>query len=190
MINDKKWTNCILVFSAKKCRNPDYYLESFKNSLPYMSSPCPTIDLTPLPGVLSYSSIEIDQKDAIIKHGDFNPLNGTFTVKTAGLYLFHFSGYFLYSGCGRHSGANLIQLRVNTKPVAQSVTIDQSDVINNWKIGDEDAVMPLVLSTFLTLKVGDEVDSYSDDVIPHENPNSCSTTRFSTRFSAFYFSDK
>lgn len=158
MVSSNKWANAVSVFSVKK-------------RLPYE-------DCTSHPIQLGYSSIDMVQNT----NGEFDISEGTFIVKIPGIYLFHLSGYCRFSECHTEPGGS-IQLRVNGCPVSfQTVTYDDYDSEEHADL--EQDPKPIALSTFVSLKTGDRVNSFSEDLHLHEKEDT-----YTTRFSGVYFSD-
>ena len=167
----KKWPNAIPVFSVKMCLNSDKKLAVPTPNKKKRSS-------EPSPGLLGYSTADFKTRK---QHGVFNLSNGTFTVKTPGAYLFHFSGYYLESDCKFYSGR--AQIRVNGCPVARSA--DSSHSYGNH-FDDADDSKPATISSFLSLGAGDTVDSFSEMPLAQDHEPEL----YMTRFSAIYFSEE
>jgi len=106
------------------------------------------------------------------EHGDFNLRNGIFTVKTAGIYQFHFSGHV---HLGRDTiwqeTAHHFEIRVNDKARALAYTSMSG---YHWGI-----ILPVDLSAFMQLNSGDEVGVFRVKG---------SLLDFGTRFSCILFS--
>ncbi len=192
MIDKKKWTNAIPVFSAKKCRNPNHLLttvfrlrETARKCFIGRKAPRSQIP----PGLLGFSAIDAVSS----KHGTFDLVNGKFATKTAGIYLFHFSGYYAEKTFEPIPDSASVLLRVNDCPVARSaprVSVDDS------KKSDEPE--SVIVSSFLWLEEEDEVDCFSNKLFLQEDPTYAfddgnmirGFSNITTRFSAFYFADE
>ena len=189
MIDNKKWTNATPVFSAKRCRNPDDRLTTLL--LPPATKSRGEREPRPSktkPGLLGFSIIETVSN----KHGTIDLLNGKFTVKLAGIYLLHFSGFYTKE-TSKDPGSVL--LRVNCRPVARSsprLSADPKKSADKEYDNDEEELDSVVISSYLRLEKNDVVDCYSIELYLHEERGSRQDTiksNITTRFSAFYFSD-
>ena len=186
MIDKKKWTNATTVFSTKKCRNPDHLLTTVFRLTARKS--CGGRAPRSPPGLLGFSAI-----DAVCnKHGTFDLVNGKFEAKTAGIYLFHFSGYYAKKTFKPIPDSACVLLRVNGCTVARSAPRVYVDA----KKSDEPECV--IVSSFLWLEEGDEVDCFSHELFLQEDPTYeyddedmiRGFSNITTRFSAFYFSDE
>ena len=210
LIDKKKWTNAIPVFSANKCRNPLDLLTSIFRPIMRKSTggraPRPVPKATP--GLLGFAVIET----ASSKHGTFDLANGKFTVKTAGVYLFHFSGYYLTNTYKPIPDSASVQLRVNGFSVARSasrvpVTADAKKSDNKEDDDDDDdedkPTHSVTVSSILRLESDDVVDCFSDELYLHEEEEpydiyysnkdtviKSNINRITSQFSAFYFPDE
>lgn len=127
---------------------------------------------------IHFSNLDFDTKT---EHGNFNVHNGIFTVKTAGIYQFHFSGHV-------HLGRDTIigqetthhfEIRVNDETRARSY-ISMSGYY--WGI-----ILPVDLSAFMQLKNGDKVGVFQVTGSLHVDSHS-PVSDFRTRFSCILFS--
>lgn len=173
MQNIRDWTeDAVIVFSAEKCLNP-------KSPLPKgPSKKGPSPSLFPYPGQLGFSQFEISLDK---KHGDFHLPTGTFTVKTSGLYMLHFSGYYdTITDDGRSNGA-CVELKIDSFPYAIAKSID-SDAVRNSNLIDHP---PVVVTALLPLKAGDKINAFAHSTRLHEyHPH------YTTRFAATLFTDE
>jgi len=199
MVDKKKWTNATPVFSANKCRNPYCYLTSIFPPVMRKSIGGMRHETRSKPGLLGFAVIDM----ASSEHGYFDLANGKFTANTAGMYLFHFSGYYsteTYEPAMPDSAS--IELRVNHKPVARSgprVRVSPKPKKSDENDDDEEEPSDTVtVTSFVRLKSNDLVYCYSDKLYlyeedPHESIEWKETYSHSdmitTRFSAFYFPD-
>ncbi len=178
MIDKKKWTNAVQVFSVKKCRYPEYI-----PSPPARKSAPFTGRALAKPGVLGFAVIDTLSS----KHGTFDLEDGAFTVKLAGVYLFYFIGY-----CSIETGDSAsIELRVNGDSVARSVPQvdlygetydeDKSDEDKSDVEKTDDKLTSVIVSSLLWLKEEDVVDCSSDQLYLRKK---------TTRFSGFFFSNE
>jgi len=189
LIDKNKWKNAIPVFSANKFRNPIDSLSSIFRPIMRKSTggraPRPS---KTKPGLLGFSIIET----ASNQHGTIDLLNGKFTVKLAGIYLLHFSGFYTKE-TSKDPGSVL--LRVNCRPVARSsprLSADPKKSADKEDDSDEEELDSVVISSYLRLEKNDVVDCYSNELYLHEERGSRQDTiksNITTRFSAFYFSD-
>jgi len=180
----KRWANAITVFSVKKCRNPSRP----KPIRTPRNQPCRRttggIFEKKFPDQLRFDDYE---SITVKEHGDFDNLTGTFTVKTSGLYLLHFSGYYA-AICGAmidiYERAPHFSSSVNLKIVHSSTSIAESiksDAVRRSKLIK---YPPVVVSALLPLKAGDKIGVFADHTWLHES-HSCTS-----RFSAILFSDE
>jgi len=159
MVSYKKWANAISVFSVKKSLQED----------------CEG------PTKLGYSLNDTAQNT----NGEFNISKGTFTVKTPGIYLFHISGYYNFIQRVLESGS--IQLRVNNQQVSSQSFINEfygTEENEDCSVDFEQDTKPIVLSSFVSLKTGDKVNSFAEDLFLIEKEDV-----YTTRFSGVYFPD-
>ena len=113
----KNSSNVAPVFSVKNCSNP--------GAGPNQS--------------LAYSNLEFEIRT---EHGDFDLKTGIFTVKTAGIYQFQFSGHVQCV----NSTSNRLELRVGSSKVATCLN-------NSYSEGYQQAN----ISALLSLKSGQKV---------------------------------
>ena len=184
-----KWSNAITVFSVVKCLNP--YRAIPKNLPPRK----PTVKVTarkstggyaprhlvPFPGPLRFSLFECETKT---EHGDFNLQNGAFTVKTSGLYLLHFSGYYEESGFSYspRNGVVLNKYQDNGLFVTTIATFAESGEVRRSKLIE---YPPVVVTALLPLKAGERIIAFTNTARLHEAPPT-----YTTRFTGILFSDE
>lgn len=161
MQNSLDETNgAVTVFSVEKCLNPRS---------------------TPPKGQLGFSEFEIDVDKL---YGDFHLPTGTFTVKTSGLYLLHFSGYYSNKLADaahddRSYGA-CVELRIDSLPVPIARSID-SDAVRHSNLIE---YPPVVVTALLPLKAGDNINAFAHSTRLHED-----SPTYTTRFAATLFTD-
>lgn len=207
LIDQKQWKNAIPVFSANKCRNPDdlltpiFRIRARKSTGGRRAPRPPRVE----PGLLGFALIDT----ASNKHGTFDLANGKFTVKTAGVYLFHFSGYYMTNTYRTIPESASVQLRVNGFPVARSASrvpvTFEAKKSDDEEDDDDDEDKPshsVTVSSFSRLETGDVVDCFSDQLYLHEEDEpfdeysdedeaiKSNNKRITSQFSAFYFSDE
>ena len=170
----KKWENANTVFSVKKCRNPGSVLRltpwtnrEAKRSTGGAPNFCS-------PGPLGFSVNETEKKR---DHGNFHCPTGVFTVKTPGIYLFHFSGYYHNTRGSGHPGA--VELKMNSSTtIAKSI---DSDAVRRSKIIE---YPPIAVSALLPLKTGDTINAFANMMNLRE-----SSPTYVTRFTGILLSD-
>jgi len=162
----------ITVFSAnKECFSP---LGS-SHKPPWRKSKCGHI----FPGLLAFSNFE---SHPVEKHGDFDLKTGTFTVKTSGVYLLHFSGYCDGKGMAKDSTRGAcVQLRIEGSFNSIAKSIDADSVRRLFKSIE---YPPVVISTLVPLKAGQKIKAFANRSWLHEAPPT-----YITRFSAILFTD-
>jgi hypothetical protein len=118
----KPTNNEVPVFSVWKCTNPTAERDTF----------------------LTFASLDFETDS---KYGDFDLTTGLFTVKTAGTYLFKFSGHV-------GEGANLISHCVVLKGVDGNVKAAVTYAATSLKVGGH---QPILLSAHTPLKIGEKI---------------------------------
>ena len=171
----------ITVFSVKKCLNPISPLPSTIVPVPMSrtarksSGGCgPRL----FPGLLGFSAHQSLTKK---EHGDFHLSTGTFTVKTPGIYLFHFSGFKNYGTIceyDRHDNG-YVELKIDSSTtIAKSVN---TDAVEHLK---EIEGLPVFVSAPLSVKAGDQISAHAIRMRLHDAP-----PRYTTRYFGILFAD-
>ena len=93
---------------------------------------------------LTFSSMDFETDS---KYGDFDLATGLFTVKTAGTYLFKFSGHV-------GEGANHISHRVVLRGVDGNMKADVTYTATSLEVG---GYQPILLSAHTPLKIGEKI---------------------------------
>jgi len=174
----KRWANAITVFSVKKCRNPQ--------SLPPRmitprNQPCRRTTggkfVPGPPGQLSFDDYELE---TVKEHGDFDDLTKTFTVKTSGLYLLHFSGYY---DAIRPSYNYTYDSGASVELMIADPETPFAECINSYAVRSSKLIEypPVVVSALLPLKAGDKIGVFVNWGKLHESSS------FTTRFSGILF---
>jgi len=180
---NKKWENTITVFSVENCRNPSCPLPGTAIP-PKMSSTAAKSTggnhSALFPGQLGFSSYESQSNQ---DHVDLHLPTGTFTIKTSGLYLLHFSGYYDKISTLRHRNSTngCVELKIDS-----SISIAESAIAGHSKVTEYLPVLvPVVVSALLPLKAGDKISAFAYKMRLHEDP-----PMFTTRFSGILFFDE
>lgn len=190
---DNKWSNAITIFSVVKCLNP--YRALPKDPPSHRPT---VVKLTarkssggfapkrpPFPGPLSFSLFESETKT---EHGDFNLQKGAFTVKTSGLYLLHFSGYFNKFYDHSSDGYSNTCVKLNKYQADDDLsftTIATSVESGEVRRSNLIEYPPVVVSALLPLKAGDRIKAFTNTARLHEAPPT-----YTTRFTGILFSDE
>ncbi len=179
----KRWANAITVFSVKKCRNPQ--------SLPPRmitprNQPCRRTTggkfVPGPPGQLSFDDYELE---TVKEHGDFDDLTKTFTVKTSGLYLLHFSGYY---DAIRPSYNYTYDSGASVELMIADPETPFAECINSYAVRSSKLIEypPVVVSALLPLKAGDKIDAFTNTTRLYQSEDHT----YTTRFSGILFSDE
>ena len=176
-----KWSNAITIFSAVKCVNPFCPPPKRPKIAARKSTGGFAPRITPFPGPLSFALFECETAK---EHGDFNLRNGVFTVKTSGLYLLHFSGYYEKYGFSYDAGTgvHLNKYRADGSFITTIATSIGSGQFRRSKLIE---YPPVVVTALLPLKAGDKIVAFTNTARLHETPPT-----YTTRFSGILFSDE
>jgi len=177
-----KWSNAITIFSVVKCMNP-YCPPSKKPKVAARKSTGGVAPRHyPFPGPLSFALFECETAK---EHGDFNLRNGVFTVKTSGLYLLHFSGYYEKSGFSYNpdTGVKLNKYQAD----GSFVTTIATSIGSPGEVRRSNLIEypPVVVTALLPLKAGDKIVAFTSTARLHDAPPA-----YTTRFTGILFSDE
>jgi len=132
-------------------------------------------------GQLGFSSYESQSNQ---EHVDVHLPSGTFTIKTSGLYLLHFSGYYDKISALRHQQkSSRLTASVELK-IDSSISIAKSADLKSKYTEYLPVLVPIVVSALLPLKAGDKISAFANKML-HEAP-----PMFTTRFSGILFFDE
>lgn len=181
---NKKWTIAITVFSVKNCRNPSCPLPGSINMPPTINSTATLSSGGQLfPGQLGFSAYESQSNQ---EHVDLHLPTGTFTIKTSGLYLLHFSGYYDKISAVRHqqgSSTASVELKIDSSILIAKSTEWLPDKDENTEYLP--VLVPVVVSALIPLKAGEKISAFANKMRLHEAP-----PMFTTRFSGILFFDE
>lgn len=184
----KKNAYGITVFSVKKCLNPIIPLPSTIVPVPMSrtarKSSGGKCGRPLFPGLLGFSAHQSLTKK---EHGDFHLSTGTFTVKTPGIYLFHFSGF----KNDRHDNG-YVELKIDSSTtIAKSVNTDAVEHLRETEFLPSDAVehlketecVPVFVSALLSVKAGDKISAHAVRMRLRDAPPTYTTRYFGILFS-------